>query len=96
MGEMKEVEEVLKVQKETIVGVPVKNEQVKVELQEILEDEKDKTFRARNLILIGVPPDTDNLDVGNAGDLEYVSNLFNNHMMINRCKFKINNTTRLG
>ena len=82
ISEMKEeIEEMLKLQKETIVGVPVKNEHVKVEVQEVLDDEKNKTFWDRNLILAGIPePDTHDLDVGNTGELKYASTLFNNHM----------------
>lgn len=65
-----EIEIVLQGKKEAITGAAVRKEQMKVEVQEVLENEKDQAYRARNLIMVGVPePDTDDLDERNATDL---------------------------
>lgn len=56
--------------------------QLKKEVQMKLDGEKDKAFRANNLIMAGVPePDTDDLDVGKVADLEYIINMFT-HMKV--------------
>lgn len=90
-----EIKVILQGQKPAASGAAVGKEQVKVEVQEVLEDEKDKAYRARNLILLGVPePDTDDLDVGNAADLKSVTLLFDS-MKIERGSYKITSTTRL-
>lgn len=69
--------------------------QVKKEVQKMLDDEKDKAFRAKNLILGSVPePDTDDLDVGKAADLEYVTKLFTS-MKVGPENYKVVDTNRL-
>lgn len=95
---MKEVEGVLGTQgdKDAVPGAAVDKGQVKMEVQVVLDEEKDRTFRARNLILAGVPePDTDDLGVGKAADLEYVTDLFASHMKVDSGEYKIMDTTRL-
>ena len=90
-----EIEVVLQSQKEAVNGVAVGKEQVKVEVQGALEDEKDKAYRARNLVIAGVPePDTDDFDVGNAADLTSVTRLFDS-MKLDRDSYKITSTSRL-
>lgn len=51
---------------------------IKEEVKAMLNDERDKMYKARNLILANVPePDANDLDVevGKAGDLNYVTDL---------------------
>ncbi|KAK3877512.1 hypothetical protein Pcinc_017776 [Petrolisthes cinctipes] len=87
---------VLQDHEKTGVGGTVKKEQVKVEVQEALEDEKDKAFRAGNLIIAGVPePDTDDMDAGNSADLASVTRLFTDGMKLDPDSYRITNTTRL-
>ncbi len=91
-----EMETVLQGNKDTGSGDAVERDQVKVEVQVMLEEEKDKAFRARNLIIAGVPePDTDNLDIGKAADLKYITDLFTEHMKVDREEYGITDTTRL-
>ena len=62
----------------------------------MLEDEKDKALRARNLILAGVPePDTDELVEGNAAGLASVTRPFTDTMKQDQESYKITNTSRL-
>lgn len=69
---------------------------MKVEVKAAIEDERDKEFRARNLFLAGVPePDTDDLDIGKAADLENITNILSTHMKLEKDDFKIDDTTRI-
>ncbi|KAK3891707.1 hypothetical protein Pcinc_004416 [Petrolisthes cinctipes] len=57
---------------------------------------KKTEFRARNFFWAGVPePDTDDLDVGKAADLEFVTGLFFRHMKVENSKYKVEDTTRI-
>lgn len=69
--------------------------QLKKEVQMMLDGEKDKAFRANNLIMAGVPePDTDDLDVGKVADLEYIINMFT-HMKVEPESYRVIDTSRL-
>ena len=69
---------------------------LKTEVKVALEEEKDKAYRARNLILIGVPePDTDDMAVGKAGDLDYVTKIFSRHLKVAPSQYRITDTSRL-
>lgn len=71
-------------------------EDLEEKLKVALEEEKDKEFRSRNLILLGVPePDTEEMAVGKAADLENVTNLFSRHMKVDVSQYRITDTTRL-
>ena len=69
---------------------------LKAEVKVALEEEKDKAYRARSLILIGVPePDTEDMAVGKAGGLDYVIKIFSRHMKVAPSQYRITDTTRL-
>lgn len=71
-------------------------ENLEAKVKVALEEEKDKEFRSRNLILLGVPePDTDDMAVGKAADLDNVTNLFSRHMKVDVSQYRITDTTRL-
>lgn len=71
-------------------------ENLQAEVKVALEEEKDKEYRARNLIMMGIPePDTDDMAIGKAGDLDYVTKVFSRHMKVDESQYKITDTTRL-
>ena len=48
------------------------------------------------MILLGVPePDTDDIAVGKAGDLNYVTKIFSRHMNVAPSQYRITDTSRL-
>lgn len=72
-----EVEAVLSIQKEKTAAAvgpdQVKNE-VRKEMGAAVKEERDKVYRARNLMLTNIPePDTDDMEIGKAADLENVT-----------------------
>lgn len=83
-------------QEETVAVMTVEKEKMKAEVKTVMDTERDRIFRARNLILANVPePDTDNMDTGKASDLEFVTNLFTEHMKLNKENCKIIDASRL-
>lgn len=62
----------------------------------MLEEERDKEYRARNLIMVGVlEPNTDDMAVGKASALDCVKNMFSEQMKVDKSEYKITDTTRL-
>lgn len=73
------------------------NDKVMAEVKVALDTEKDKLFRARNIMLANVPePNTDDMVTGKAWDLEFVNKLFTADMGLSVNDFKISDTTRLS
>lgn len=97
-SKVEEVEATIRSQTTTVtsnVGNPDKDKVI-AEVKAALVTEKDREFRARNLILAKAPePDTDDLDTGKASDLNFVTKLFSQDMGLDMQEIKIIDTTRL-
>ena len=76
----------------------VGKDNVRDEVKAAMDDEKERhrEFRTRNLFFAGVPePDTDDLNVGKAEDLDFVNVLLNQHMELEQTEYKVRDTTRM-